>query len=418
MSNNSAPNIVQDGLVMLLDAANIKSYNPAENLLTYSADTSNYNYIQDATVTTNTITAPDNTLTADTLTSTVTGGTNTCFVQKTTAVSANTQTYTFSVFLKAGTSPTVTINMQLYNGTYQQSVATITWSSNTITSSSGGTTYLEPYGNGWYRVGITLTNNGTNTGATPRVYVKDQGTSNVSGQTVYIWGWQLETGGYMNTYTPVATTATVTRSTTWTDLTGTGNNVTLANAPSFTGTTFLLNGTNQWAFNASPTLPTGKLNSTCLCWCRPDSTVTADTYVGLVSYGTRASSDARLMSFWTNNTTAYTSSAYWGNDYVPQATAIALNAWNMVGMQAYGAPTTNNTTLLAGSSQTISYSTGNSSNYTAGLNTTSINLAVGSTDYPGRYFKGQIAVVMLYNRALTTDEIQQNYYAYRGRYSI
>ena len=36
MSNNFAPNVVRDGLVMLLDAANIKSYNPAENLLLYS----------------------------------------------------------------------------------------------------------------------------------------------------------------------------------------------------------------------------------------------------------------------------------------------------------------------------------------------------------------------------------------------
>jgi hypothetical protein len=202
------------------------------------------------------------------------------------------------------------------------------------------------------------------------------------------------------------------------DLTGTGNNVTLANSPTIANGYATFNGTTQWAYNASPILPTGKLNSTCLCWCYPDSTVTADTYVGLVSYGTRASSDARLMSFWTNNTTAYTSSAYWGNDYVPQATAIALNAWNMVGMQAYGAPTTNNTTLLAGNTAVINYVTGNSSNYATGLNTTSINLAIASTDYPGRYFKGRIGVVMLYNRALTTDEIQQNYYAYRGRYSI
>jgi hypothetical protein len=124
------------------------------------------------------------------------------------------------------------------------------------------------------------------------------------------------------------------------------------------------------------------------------------------------------MSYWTNTTTAYTSSAYWGNDYVPQATAITLNSWNMVGMLAYGAPTTNNTTLLAGSSPVISYVTGNSGNYTAGLVTTSINLAVASTDYPGRYFKGQIGVVMFYNRALTTDEIQQNYYALRGRFGI
>jgi hypothetical protein len=408
MSNNFAPDIVRDGLVMLLDAANIKSYNPAENLLQYSQAqaTSPWTKIgASVTLTNNSLAAPDGTLTATLFNDTSFVSGNSVYQDITVS---GTGTYTISIYAKAGTATSINLAGFFLSNTIQGFGLTVNLSTGAIT---GGTGYSVSVGNGWYRIYATgIGINALNTNLRFQPYAQATG-------TFYLWGAQINVGSYVRTYTPT-TSAAITASTTWTDLSDTGNNVTLANAPSFTGTTFLFNGTNQWCFNATPNLPTNKLNSTCLCWCLPDSTRPADTYVGLVSYGGRSSSDARLMSYWTNTTTAYTSSAYWGNDYVPQATAITLNSWNMVGMLAYGAPTTNNTTLLAGSSPVISYVTGNSSNYTAGLVTTSINLAVASTDYPGRYFKGQIAVVMFYNRALTTVEIQQNYAAYRGRFGI
>jgi hypothetical protein len=412
MSNNFAPNIVQDGLVMLLDAANIKSYNPAENLLLYSQSWATSPWANANCNITSSQPAPDGTNTAVLLT--CNGTAPTVYYQGTTTATTGTGILTSSVYAKAATSTTFTFNTYYVGDTEINITFTLTGAGSTNTPA---TSTITAVGNGWYRCTIqTPARVSAATDVAWRVWPTTRPTA-TAGLGCYFWGAQLNKSIYARTYT-LTTAAVVAASTTWTDLTGTGNNVTLANAPSFTGTTFLFNGTDQWCFNDTPNLPTNKLNSTCLCWCLPDSTRPADTYVGLVSYGGRTSSNARLMSYWTNTTTAYTSSAYWGNDYVPQATAITLNSWNMVGMLAYGAPTTNNTTLLAGSSPVISYVTGNSGNYTAGLVTTSINLAVASTDYPGRYFKGQIGVVMFYNRALTTDEIQQNYYALRGRFGI
>lgn len=401
MSTNYNPSSVTTGLIMYLDASNPKSYNPAENLLTYSEDTSNYQYIENASVTTNTITSPDNTVTADTVTSSVTGGSNTCLVQKYLAVSANTQTYTFSVFLRAGTSPTTTINMQLAGGTYQQSVATITWSSNTITSSSGGTSYITSYGNGWYRVGITLTNNGTNNAAYPRVYVKDQGTSNVSGQTVYVWGWQLETGGYMNTYTPVTTTSTITRSTTWTDLTGNGYNATLSNTyfvSSESGGVFETQGVSG-SYISQSTLNLSSTNYT---------VITATRYAA-------ASPRGRMLNGRSNNwllgNWGGTTENYYAEGWVSAVSAgTADTTWRI--LAGTGHITGDAYSMYINGTNNISNSTGGSQGPNGFV------VGIVGYDLATELSLGRCSFVMAYNRVLSATEINQNFNALRGRFGI
>lgn len=172
------------------------------NLITYS-ESSRFNQWTDNVVfSDNEIAAPDGTITGSRLTSTLTGGTNNCYLEKSFAIAADTGTYVFSVFLKKGTSPQTLINLQFYGGTYQQSRATINWTKNTISASDGGTAYLWPYGNGWYRIAISLTNNGTNNACSPRIYVRGQGTDNVSGENVFIWGWQVEKNLFPSSYVP------------------------------------------------------------------------------------------------------------------------------------------------------------------------------------------------------------------------
>lgn len=229
---------------------------------------------------------------------------------------------------------------------------------------------------------------------------------------------QLEWGAYATGYT------SGTRSNTGAvvDLT----NKTTLEATSLTyasDNTFSFNGTSDRITQTAPNLPTGAGDKTVLCWVRPDSTGPTDQYTGLLGYGGRGSttpSDSILLSMYTSGTTMYVSAAFWNNDFTPNNLPVTANAWNMVGLIAKGAPTTNNVTLLCGNSSGINYVTGNSSNYSRGLNTTSTNLCIGCTDgvSGGRYFKGKIPQMMVFNRSLSTSEISQIFNATRGRYGV
>lgn len=234
--------------------------------------------------------------------------------------------------------------------------------------------------------------------------------------TLKISDVQLETGtasGFHNGETRSNTQALL-------DLTK-RNTVATQNLTYASNGSFSFDGSTGYIAQNSPVgLPTTQ-DSTVLVWCKPDSTGPTNQYTGLVSWGSRSvttPSNSRLLSLYTSGTTMYVSSAFWGNDYTPNSLAVTANQWNMVGMISRNITTTNNVTLYCGNANGLNSQTGSSSDYTKGLNTTAVNFAIGMTDYPGRYFKGTIDKVMIFNRELSAAEIQQIFNAHRGRYGI
>lgn len=209
--------------------------------------------------------------------------------------------------------------------------------------------------------------------------------------------------------------------TTWTDMYQNINTVTLNNSPTYTAGNlgyFTFNGSTQWASLASPTLPSSSADSTIIVWCWPDSTGPLNTYTGLFAYGGRSSNNSRLLSLNTNSATYYVSSAYWNNDYVPNVITVRPNDWNMVALVTRGSALSNNTTLYSVNSTGLSSITGNSALSSAQA-TTSVNLTVGCTDNGGgRYFKGRISTVHVYNYVFTDSLIIQNFNALRWRYGV
>ena len=201
----------------------------------------------------------------------------------------------------------------------------------------------------------------------------------------------------------------------WYNLAEGGANVvaTSANGPTYSTSeeAVYFDGTNDYYYDDSITLPSG--TKTVICFIKPTANMGTDSYKGLVSWGNRSTttpSSHLLLSLRTSGATIHVSSAYWGNDWVPNLNTVTADKWNMVGIIARQQTSTNNTTLFRYNSGGYSSSTGSSSSYSKNINTNSINLRIGCTDLAGRYFNGHIKKVLVYDRELSETEIKQVYY--------
>ena len=165
-----------------------------QNLALYSSafNESSYWFANNATITANNAVSPDGTSNADMYTAT--GSSN--FLNGA-AVSAGSNTITYSVFVKAGTQSVFRIREAYYFGT-----ATIfNLSTGTVTS---GTGTITNYGNGWYRCTHTQA---YGAGEVNLSCIYD---TTASTGTFYIYGAQFEVGAYATSYIPT-TAAAVTR---------------------------------------------------------------------------------------------------------------------------------------------------------------------------------------------------------------
>jgi len=187
------------------------------NLLTYTEQFDNAIWTKtnaNVTVTANTTTAPDGTLTADTGTISV-GGTDSAIVQSI-FVANNSSAYTYSFYVKRVASEVgVRFDMRFIGGTSTLNYACLlTWSTLTITK--GGavatSTSITDVGSGWYRISVTASNNSTgNTVAQLWVYPSASLIGPVEAGSVYLWGAQFETGSTATAYQKVVSQYEVTQ---------------------------------------------------------------------------------------------------------------------------------------------------------------------------------------------------------------
>jgi hypothetical protein len=178
------------------------------NELIFSSTLDDYSPSNIASKTQNAGIAPDGTNTA-VLCKTISSG-NDSHLRATTTQAANT-TYTYSFFAKPGT-----VDYAVVYNIAKNSVG-LTWfnvANGTIgTTASGVTPFIEPAGNGWYRVGVTQTTDATiaNNLVDIRWAPGDGVLTPTTGENIYIWGAQLEEGSFPTSYIPT-TSSTVTRS--------------------------------------------------------------------------------------------------------------------------------------------------------------------------------------------------------------
>jgi hypothetical protein len=167
------------------------------NIASYSEQIDNAVWTKtNCTITANAVTSPDGYQNADNI---VTTSAASDVGRLIATVAADTTTYTQSAFFKwVSGSEEFLFRCALSGGT---GVARfLVFNVRTGVAVSSDTTYkIENYGNGWFRVSIQVTNNGTNTFLIYQTYPTN---ATVATQTVSAWGWQMEVGAYATSYIP------------------------------------------------------------------------------------------------------------------------------------------------------------------------------------------------------------------------
>jgi hypothetical protein len=191
--------------------------------------------------------------------------------------------------------------------------------------------------------------------------------------------------------------------TTWTDLSGNGNHATLTNGPTFdsaNGGSIVFDGTND---HATTSYGPQFNDFTIIAFYKPTGINLYDRILDK-DYATGAwiGREAQNANKWGGGVR---------DENFPYGRYITLTdgAWHMLASvrqgtthTIYGDGITNNT------SGTVS---------SAALSNTNFTIAM-YLESPIQIFAGNISVIMIYNRALSTSEIEQNFNALKDRYGL
>ena len=271
---SGGPGIVTDGLVLSLDAANVKSLAdvPATNLLTWSEQFEDASWVKTRSAVISNITnSPINTLTGDKLIDN-TENNNHQFGKLTTA--PINSPIIGSIYVKKSDYNNIVLritdNAANINGTISSYQANFNIVNGTITfQSSFDGNALNPIAtitqdkDGWFRCSIGLTKRADATRTDFQVFLFNRdgffdnptfiGTGDKGN---FVWGAQLETGTTPTTYIPTTTTA-VSRVPNWKDISRGGNNGTLVNGPTYNpanGGSLVFDGVNDYVQMSNQTL--------------------------------------------------------------------------------------------------------------------------------------------------------------------
>jgi hypothetical protein len=412
------PRIVTDGLVLCLDPGNPKGFDSKENLCPV-------NSVPDATYDTEetSILSPD----GNSARKFSEGTTNLAFAlsrtfSSTISVQQGKQ-YNYSCFIKAG-SPNRAFRLQWDGATTAFGNAivvgfnpeTLSFFTNFNTQSVG----YESYSNGWYRFWfVTPVATTSSSTITPRIYmVNTTGGGNTLTNTydnssnlfVYYYGPQITTGPDIKPYVRTTGSA-ISLSTSILDLSGRGNNGTLVNGVGYNsanGGSLSFDGVNDYVLLTSTDLRFGGSNSYTFDFFIkvPHSTVNQTIF----SNGNLATPGNGIW-FFKRRSGLDNALTFHGYSTNPR---IDLLSTNII-------PDNNFCSVSLTFNGTDSYSLYINGQLENSITTNSIvaatgNSFIGATGGTGSFFSGTIYSAKIYNKALTAQEIQQNYNATKSRF--
>ena len=411
MAVNTRNSIVTNGLVLNLDALNSKSIplDPTVNQVLWSQNFSQSAWSKSTydTLTTGS-SAPDGTSTATLVDETNAYLDPAVFAQASNIIRANGTTITYSIYTKKGTA--TSRNFLLRNTTTSTNFTFLVFQYSISSSAAGWT--VQDVGDGWFRLAYTQT-----TGITPgNILAVYAGRTSVaaSGSTAtwYLWGAQVESTSYATPY--IQSTSTLGRRNAWGDLSENNNNATLATASissSIPQYSYLdervLNFDGTGSYAQSPRIITGSTYTVEVVF--NADTVTAGLEKWLVSQypGTDRVifdiyADNKLRNFMGNGTNPSSAAIYSTTTIQPRQWYYATFIKDTLGTGSL---------YVNGIRESVgSLSTGTPPNSPIQIG--------GSTSFTNRWFDGKIALTKVYNRALSQQEITQNYNAAKTRFGL
>lgn len=211
-------------------------------------------------------------------------------------------------------------------------------------------------------------------------------------------------------------------SNTWRDLSGNNYNGTLTNGPTFSSTnsgTILFDGTNDYVnINADTTLKTLQVPMTILCWAKP---TTSKSYMAIFSQYSDVTNNKliKLIRLDSNIFRCFSSKSDGTYQYFDMSINPVLNSWNFFSFIISG--TLSSASVIMGLNGTFE----NKGAFASALSSTpdmTVPVYIGTiaNNYVGmaEYFQGNIANTSIYNRALSTSEVLQNYNATKTRFGL
>lgn len=396
MSLKHSPAIVMNGLTLYCDMFNLKkswrgapTTNQYANCNAFSLWSTKAGM---ASIVDNAAFAPDGTFTASLLTTL--GTTNSYVANGGTVVSGNT--YTRSIYAKAGTTGTLVFECYDNNGSGGNGYFTTFFdvSAGTIVSSAtGNIASIEACPDGWYRCIVT------------RAYTKDYSTcgtfyvgayGNGVGN-IYLWGAQFEAGA-MATQLVITGASSASRSNTTALLDMTGlNTLDLVSLTYNSDNTFSFNGTSNY-INCGNNVSVQHASAiTMAAWVKP---VSSTGLGNIMSKNMNSGYRFRIANgqlWWYVSGNSVT-----GGSCPNGAWAYCVVTGDSSGLKAYV-----NGELVV--SNAVAY---------APTSAVTNNLYIGCDYATHEHFNGTIATAAIYNRALTAAEVKQNFNATRGRFGL
>ena len=397
------PQIVTNGLVLCLDAANPKSYSP--NVHPKPLDL--YGWV-------NSPTGYNCTLSVDTTTPSPVGNINRPLKMVVTGDDPQTNTYNAAAWNLA---PAVSGQTWTVSSWVKASVATTSQlfimeanSSGSYLTSGAATITVTT---NWTRQSYTQT---LSDASTAYVQCRLDGTQN-SGTGISIWwdGLQLERSASMTTFNPNTNTNNVLV----TDTSNTANNGTLTNNPIYSTAGYLTYTAASSHYislaSASNLQFLGTLPCSFEAWVYPTTNPGANSWTGIIGRegnpgtgrdgynlyfnGSATTNTYFVIERWVAGTLTMVS-------YTIDST-VSVNNWSYLVATYDGY----NLTLYRNGVQVgTTAATGSITNATA-----SVRIGVLSGT---QYFNGRISATRIYNKSLSASEVQQNFNAIRGRYGI